>query len=87
MRRSRSASNSAGSSTIAPRATLISGDDQPGGRALGVVFDRERARHVAGGGAVAGHRRHDDAVGQRQRADCNRREEVWGDHRWFSGSP
>jgi hypothetical protein len=42
------------------------GDDQPGGGALGVVGRGERIRHVAVGCAAARHRRHDQAVAQRE---------------------
>ena len=39
------------------------GDDQSGTGTLRVVFGVERLGHIAGAGPVAGHRRHDDAVG------------------------
>src|SRR5436190_19199382 len=45
------------------------GDQKSGGGALPVILDRERARHHAGWDrAVARQGRHDEAVGQRDRA-------------------
>ena len=46
------------------------GDDQAGAGALGVVERRQGTRHPVALGARAGHRRHQHAVGQVDRADA-----------------
>ena len=50
------------------------GDDQPRRCPLTVLFRGKRARHQPGAGAIAGERRHDDAVVQLEGADPRRRE-------------
>ncbi|MCY1409546.1 hypothetical protein D9M71_248980 [compost metagenome] len=50
-------------------------DDQPGGRALGVVLGHQRVGHTAFVRAAAGQGSHDDAVGEFQVADLDRVEE------------
>jgi hypothetical protein len=52
------------------------GDDQPGGGALLIVLCVKRGRNIAGAGAVARHRRHDDPVREQERAELERRKEV-----------
>ena len=52
------------------------GQDQAGGRALAVILDDQVGRHIAGTGAVARQRRHDDAVGQFDGAEAQRGEEI-----------
>jgi hypothetical protein len=47
------------------------GDDQADARALAVVLDRDVLRDTVLVSAVAGQRRHDDAVGQRHLADLD----------------
>ena len=51
-------------------------DDQAGAGALRVIGGVERPGHVARPGAIARHRRHHHAVGQRERAEMKRGKEV-----------
>ncbi|MCY1436705.1 hypothetical protein D9M71_528370 [compost metagenome] len=51
------------------------GHDQPGTGALAVVGNHVAARHALAVGAAAGHRGHDDAVGQLQFAQPHRLEQ------------
>jgi hypothetical protein len=51
------------------------GDDQAGRGALGIIFRRQRPRHKAGAGAVAGKRCHDDAIGETEIANRDRIEQ------------
>ena len=50
------------------------GQDQTGRSALAVVLDRQIGRHVAGAGAIARQRGHDNAVGQVDGAEVQRGE-------------
>ena len=52
------------------------GDDEPRGGALGVVLCHEPVGQAEHPGAVAGHRRHDDAVRQRETAEFERGKQV-----------
>jgi hypothetical protein len=52
------------------------GDDQPGGRALAVVLRGQLGRGLAGAGAVARQRRHDEAVGELERTQRVRGEQI-----------
>src|SRR5262249_50412602 len=43
-------------------------DDEPGAGPLGVIQGAQRSRHIAGAGAAASQRRHDNAVRKRERS-------------------
>jgi hypothetical protein len=51
-------------------------DDQPRRRPLGVVLGVQRVRNIAGARAAPGERRHEHSVGERVRADADRRENI-----------
>jgi hypothetical protein len=64
-----------------PRNLRRLGDDQAGTGALGVIPRHDLVRQVARlGTARARHRRHDDAVGQGQPGQIERREKGRGRH-------
>ena len=48
------------------------GDDSAGAGALGVVIHHDIGRHRVSVGPAAGHGRHDNAIAQLQRAECER---------------
>ena len=59
-----------------PRNAGRFGNDQPGGGALTIIFDRKRTVDAIAVCAAAGERRHDNMVGQGQRAKGQRVEQV-----------
>ena len=66
-----------------PARVAALGDDQARRGALAVVLDVQVVRHARLPGAQARQRRHDDAVGERDVAEGEVREEVDGVGRWM----